>query len=395
MRLAIAVLLAIANVADARVEPTHDLASLVAQSESVVLAQPLAPGRFRLHQVLRGRAVPAEFELETLGYPAVAPDQRVVLFLRRSHGTLRLVPSGMRIITGGMVARLDQPDSPGPYVAVDWGEGPTELWASQQLTWDELAAAIAEAGRTVDAFGLAVLERDPGKRRAAILALFPYGRQSAGFSPVDTLGRLAARVLDAAGDREGALLVAHRRQVAELAFSRDELLAFARDPTRDDETRIAAIEMLEVDDRAEVVPLVDDPRPRVRAAAARTVVRIAKHRVRARLAHEADPRVRNELAFLLDRRGVQVSPDGRRLEARVSCAIARTSVQLVARRAGVAYDVDQHLSAQCDHEGRSWSRVAAPLAPGTYELVVVDGGHQVGTVAPLDVDPRGELTIPW
>jgi hypothetical protein len=272
--------------ADAAAMMHYDLAGLLLQSESVVVAERIADapskphhGSYQVLKVLRGPAkVGAVLELYDGLFDRAGIDREVVLFLAPSGG---LVSSGMRVFIGGRAFRFEQWSNPGGWHMVPQGDDPIDQWRpTPQLDRPGLDKAIAAAAKRIAAFDAAILERDPAVRRAAVLALFAppgTGRSNPAGFYYDLLAERARTALGTAGDIEGALLVAmrdrgtgwRRSDFAPVA----DLLAIAADGKRAVDLRITALTYARdrlADDAANlraVVTLVDDADPRMRAAA--------------------------------------------------------------------------------------------------------------------------------
>jgi hypothetical protein len=287
----VAVIILGAARADAAMMVHFDLAGLLLQSESVVVAERVGPspmattrsGRSRYHivRVLRGPAkVGTDVDVwDSLFEQSATDDKSKVLFLDAKG---ELVSSGLRVVRGGKVFRFEQWNNPGGWHAVPQGTDPEDNWrpGTPQLDMPGLERAIAAAAKRVDALAAAKLERDRAKRRAAMLALFapPNGatRGGPGFY-TDLLAAEARTFLAANGDVEGALLVLLRdrggpwrgRDIGDVR----ELLVIAADTKRDVELRIAALaagrDRFYEDDASinDVVAFIDDLDPRMRAAA--------------------------------------------------------------------------------------------------------------------------------
>lgn len=156
-----------------------------------------------------------------------------------------------------------------------------------QLDLAGLERAIADAQQRIDALSAAKSIADPAKRRAAVLALFTPGASAAGFY-VDLLAERARRLLVAAGDLEGALLVDARDRgmafnIASFAKLAD-LVAIAIDPKQSTELRTTALAVAgrgfglseNFAELARIATLIDDPDPAVRAAAIATAAQPAQ-----------------------------------------------------------------------------------------------------------------------
>ncbi|MEO8701521.1 MAG: hypothetical protein ABI867_15850 [Kofleriaceae bacterium] len=290
----IAVVLATTR-ADAAMMQHYDLAGLILQSDAIVVAQRgVSTGdttHYQILRTLRGSFTGTAVDVYDRTYVADGADTRVVLFLATRDGTTRIVQSGLRVTKANLVFRFEQHSNPGPYVMVPQGADPQDNWGDSgaQLDVAGLERAIAAAGRRVDALAAARSERDPTKRRAAILALFAPGPTASpawGFYS-DLLAQEAKTVLATAGDLEGALLVDLRdrsRHVFDDFAEVGKLVAVATDPKATIALRVAAITAIErhrdlyksFDAIRAMIKLVDDPSPLVRAAAIEAAARPAQ-----------------------------------------------------------------------------------------------------------------------
>lgn len=227
----------------------HDLASLVVESEVVVVADRVGGtddlGQYRVRRVLSGGglSVGQTTTIDTTCYvqsgapfggtaiPAL--DGVVVLFLTRpppaagAGSDLRLVPSGLRLVAGGKVFRFEQWSNPGCYVPVPQGPDPADVLretpAGPQMDLAGLEAAIARAVRRVATFrtllGRAATGPELDRRREALGRFFgpprergfPDSRIGQGFYE-DRLAVRAFEALLAQGDLAGALEVLSRMQ---------------------------------------------------------------------------------------------------------------------------------------------------------------------------------------
>jgi hypothetical protein len=430
--------------ADAAMMLHYDLAGLLLQSDAVVVAErvgpsPGKPGRARFHvlRVLRGTAVVgADVDIydSLFSTDGKTLDREIVLFLDK---TGELVSSGMRVSVGGKVFRFEQRRNPGGWEMVPQGEDPIDMWrTTPQLDVAGLERAITAAGKRLDAFAAARLERDPAKRRAAALALFaPPGATRGccrGFYE-DRLAEEATRMLAAAGDVEGALLVGLRNRAG--TRSRDfapvaDLLAIARDPRRAIELRITALANARnrmTDDDASlraVLPFIDDLDPRMRAAAAETGAMLTQvssdaafdRRIAAfkaelakvlakRFASETETNVLVAIAAvytdtwkrpLPPRKGgpaqfASARVEGTTVDVDIRCItpIRATDMRVLATSGGVTTPIGAvNIWLHCGAENGVSGGVFKPLAAGRYDLTV-----ELATVPKPTALPLGTLVV--
>ncbi len=438
-RIAIIVLVVLsASRADAKMMVHYDLAGLLRQSDSVVIADRIGPSpidpdrtRYRVARSLLGAIkVATDVDVFDSLYDKTTP--KAVLFLDAKR---ELVSSGLRAIENGKVFRFEQFENPGGWHAVPQGPDPQDMWrGGPQLDLPGFERALAAALARVTAFEDAKAERDPAKRRAAVLALFapPGGRPAGPGFYVDRLAEDARQLLAGAGDVEGALQVAlrdrsgawRRRDFAPLP----QLLALAADTTRDLDIRVEALVTVQgsfavVDDAAglrAIVALVDDPSPRVRTAAidagarlteisssdAQTTKRIATLRAQLaasltkRFATEQDPTVLAAIVATFQdtfKRPLPPRKTGPALVARTTAAGQTIDVdircikptrakdmKLVATANGVAHSVDAfNIALHCGDGTGVGGGGGTALAPGRYALTVELGTKPAPTTLAL------------
>jgi hypothetical protein len=434
-----------------------DLSGLVLQSEVVVVAERLtpadaghaAPALYRVVKVLTGAPLDPGTELQvddgdyvTEGH---ALDPLAVLFLTRRQGRLVLVQSGLRVVEGGRVLRFEQRRNPGLFEAVPQGEDPRDQWQPGPPTLDlaGLEASIARAVTRVSAFKAATAEVDPLARRARLLALFPEptGSRPGPSFYSDELAQQAYEGLASAGDVEGALRLVARDRGRRLFSSQlplPELLALAKDTTRDAPLRVAALEslgdlFLHLAVAREVLGLVDDAVPSARAAAVGATAALAqvvssdrglkkglqafttasRAAIAARYAREEDSGVLFAIATAFTRSfrrplpqragGPPVASDvfiaANELRVDVACLRSmhvkslRLSAQVEGRVTVVPWS---GLTFSCGVEQvGSWAGDAAPLPAGTWPLTVeLMGAAELSfPVGALAVAPDGALRI--
>jgi hypothetical protein len=380
MRWLIAIVLVCAATvrAEARMMLHFDLAGLVLQAECVVVAEAIGPGakgttRYKLVRVLRGPTPPPELEVVDSHYAMSGAGTHRVLFLGRFDGKLQLLASGLRVVSGGLVFRFEQKSNPGPYEMVEQGHDPQDLWKpglTAQLDLAGLEAAIAAAGKRVDAFAAARTMTDPARRRAAILAVLPPREGGIPLTfYIDVLGEAAQKLLVGAGDLEGALAAferdhtGHRR--GDLAAP-GLLLTYATDRSHPGRLRATALNAFRRGSDSSEVPhlrralaLAADAEPLVRASAISATTRAvgvsssdpaeqraisafvadARKAVVARYPVETDGDVLVALADALGAFGVPVPPHPSGRSAVVTASTADGGLSVSVRCLGTEYDV--------------------------------------------------------
>lgn len=359
-----------ASVAQAKMMEHFDLGGLVAQSEAVVIADRIgagAPGgngepttRYKIVKVLRGAIADTAVDVwdqiyRTNGH---AIDARVVMFLARHHKQWFIVPSGLRVIERGGVFRFTQQRNPGPYEMVHQGHDPEDQWGKSDVQLDlaGLEQAIAAAGRRVDALAAAGKLTDVAKRRAAVLAVFAppaIPGPGPGFY-ADVLARDARALLATQGDLEGALLVDardrtepwQRRDFAALL----DLVAYAKEAKYPADLRALAIGAISRHGRywndaatvRMVIAQLDDPDPRVRAAACDAAARLAnvsasdpaQRKLLAQLVAETRAAIARRFAIETDNRVLHAFAKAYEHQLRAPLP-PRTALPLVAARARI------------------------------------------------------------
>jgi hypothetical protein len=290
-----------------------DLTSLVHQSTDVVMGAEVREGVYRVTVVHKGPLargaeikvltdaigtwLPPTYRRKSAGqYETVdAPprEPRALLFLvRQPDGRYFPVPSGMRLYGGGRVYRLEQQNNPGPYEPVPQGQDPLDVFGLDAAQVDQVPATEADFNKMFEAAKLRAARVAAAKTNAERLALlgpplpFPavmaYGR---GFAVDEAAGFLVDAVI-ATGVLDDILeaLARHMRHPSQLLLpdprlreaKRLEVLAAARDLRRPVHQRAAAVSLLGTFSGAddvkpqlvELVPLLSDAVPAVRAAAA-------------------------------------------------------------------------------------------------------------------------------
>ncbi|HUJ61272.1 MAG TPA: hypothetical protein VLX92_22365 [Kofleriaceae bacterium] len=453
------VLLLAAGSARAAMMESYDLAGLVVKSDAIVVADRIGPtpaapdrrGRYRVVRVVRGGLAPgAEVDVWDELYVTPEIDPRVVLFLTKRDDGWQLVSSGMRVTVHGKVFRFDQRSNPGGFELVPQGRDPVDQWlpGTPQLDAAGLDRAIADAIRRVDALPAALAERDPARRRAAVLALLPAASSGRAFQfYVDAFGNEAARGLARAGDLEGALLADARDHGA--ADLRDALatvgalIAYARDTAHPVALRVLALAACDhhgedyfADPAAvrAVLALVADPDPGVRAAAVELGSRpagvISSDRAEQKrldaLAVEARKTIEKQYAVetsrpvlfaiaslyrnvlhraLPSRRGAPpiaaaVHVEQASLEVDVICLDPHAHVsdaRLSATRDGAPATIAAfNVSPYCADPSTGVGAAGPPPPPGHYELtleLVLDRRRVTMPVGSLVVAPSGEATL--
>jgi hypothetical protein len=151
----------------AEILPTLPLRELTIRADIVVLASPtdqIRPGRFRVHEVLKGSRPLAGVEIEAEGVVFLVSMREqlnwnqvdeAILFLRaRSDNRLEIIESGARLHTrDGTVWWPLQPHDPGGYkvlpeAGLRWGTALSRVRAdAAEATRLQLAAALADVSR--------------------------------------------------------------------------------------------------------------------------------------------------------------------------------------------------------------------------------------------------------
>ncbi|MEI8256793.1 MAG: hypothetical protein WCJ30_14050 [Deltaproteobacteria bacterium] len=307
----VVLLLGVARPARAAMMEHTDLAGLAFQSDAIVAAdrvgvtavnQYVSNTTYRVTRVLAGSlAAGATLTLGDSGcvmdgspYGAAHPlplDRSVVLFLSRVQPDPRLppewriVPSGLRVMSGGLVYRFEQWSNPGPYVPVPQGHDPedarggapgatpVDLRAFEVM----LAAAMARATAMHEALALT----DVATRRARVVALLgapvppsvTTGRPGNFYE--DVLAEGAATALATAGDIDGALEARARGRAGHAwpFLEASALVVRATDGSRPTAVRTAALDLMTMtsftvaDERAIADVAASAIEPEVRVAA--------------------------------------------------------------------------------------------------------------------------------
>lgn len=452
-RLLVALIVLLTSRADAAMMEHYDLAGLLLQADSVVVADRIGVigelTQYRVVRSLRGTRKPGEpLELQDRYYNTSGHtlDARVVVFLRTSDNKPWVVPSGLRVFEGGKAFRFEQHDNPGPYVMVAQGQDPQDQWKDvPQLDLAGLERAIADAQKRVETLAAAKSITDSAKRRATVLSLFPPPGGSGGGFYVDLLAGQARVLLADAGDLEGSLLVdmrdrgmTHRaRGFAKLA----DLVAIAKDPTRPTDVRITALEVAtrgfdlasDFAALAAITTMIDDADPDLRAAAMAAAAEpagtmtsdraeqrkidawVAKIRnaIAKRYITEQDPRVIAAILAIYERSFRKPAPpraNGPRavaiasategyLGAEVYCARPTKvdSADFVIRKGTTRVPTGSFsISVNCAESSSTAGGIGGPPA-GTYdlgiELTLKGGGKLALPIGKLVVEPNGERRI--
>lgn len=298
----------------------HDLASLVLDSEAIVLArrgavEPRQYYNLTHHEILKvyrgSLTVGDDLAVSTDGYllsrdpwgvddgTAAAMSDQVVLFVRHHQRDRdwRLTASGLRILVDGRVLRFEQHNNPGPYVPVDQRRDPYDVMADPRAdvpvdlaTFEQdLAAAIRHADIVRQA--LRTADTDAGKHRLLdLVGPAPGTWDDRPCAPEHGIGfyddRVTTTILEAlarTGDLTTTLAgIARIRGGVDLfmferTFSPADLLAFAAADAHPLPSRVAALDLLAEELGAGKDPtivagaarLLSDPDPAVRAATAR------------------------------------------------------------------------------------------------------------------------------
>jgi hypothetical protein len=274
-----AVVLGFAN-AHAAMMLHYDLAGLVLKSDTIVTADKLGPGRYRITRVVRGGAkVGDELAIYDGLYNTTGEtvDPSVYLFLEHgTDGKSYLVSSGMRVIAHGKVYRFEQWNNPGGFEMVPQGPEPGHWRNPGPIDVATFEHALGDAIRKVNAFAILRALPDPAQRRAMLLLLLDLPgshAQSFGFYSNALAGEVSKALADG-GDLEGALLAFARGGSARFG-TLPELAAIAKNPGKSIDLRVSALAMARhqfglYEDAAAVhaaISLFDDPEPRIRIAA--------------------------------------------------------------------------------------------------------------------------------
>jgi hypothetical protein len=377
--------------ADARFMEHWDLGSLWHRADHVVLAEaaparsrrrgpPRPPGRISRYRVIkrykgslgRGRFVMVHdsvYRKRLADHYRLGPDNkaqrvkgksadRYVLFLgpevsgrRGSPKAHLLVPSGMRLIIGKRIYRMEQHSNPGGYQPVPQGLDPDDVAglipplpggrAHTPITLTAFEGELAQGAARSNAVLQAQRIPDPALRNRLLLNLLPPPRRfprrvrygSAGFYADDLARRIQAAIV--ASGRMDDVIEAYGRDVdglhstffAPALFNRDRdrrmqvLLAAAKDTHRPVHQRHAAFRLVawrgwhDRFGRAHLYPavlaLLRDPQPAMRVAAAQLLA-ARHHQPRQRATTRAalirasaaatDPRTRIALLRACDRK---------------------------------------------------------------------------------------------
>ncbi|MBK9034356.1 MAG: hypothetical protein IPL61_24335 [Myxococcales bacterium] len=433
--------------------PHYDLAGLALTSDAIVVAtrRPASDRSSSYHvtRVVRGAiAVGADLVLDDGLYATAgrAVDAEVVAFLRRTDaGGWDLTSSGLRVTARDEVFRFEQWSNPGGFTMVAQGHDPTDPWRGDvapidRATFDrELATAVERADGVIAALAIA----DPARRRAAALALLaPAGVSQAtrGFYRDEVAARVATG-LAAVGDLDGALDARARDRSGLPWFDTlapaPALLAIARGPTAGAARRAQALAALrdgalfaDIAAVRAVLGLVEDPAPRVRAAAIKlaasvwrwsggraadqAINRVLRREVTRALARrfaiETDDVALNALAVVHDGRrlpprragprivaALTIADGGLRIEVRCLRPARLRRPAIVAVGAGPATALSGWVSTTCgaDRVGRG-DGAAIPWTPGALRVALqleVDGEPVTLPIATVIADGDGELVL--
>jgi hypothetical protein len=441
------------GIANAAMMEHFDLAGLVVQSASVVIAKRTGPGastgmsRYSVIRSIRGaRRAGDSFEVydNLYDFEGHHIDPAVILFLAADG---HLVSSGMRVVEGDKVFRFEQWNNPGGFKIVPQGKDPEDNWITTKTPIDrgEFERELAQAIVRVELLGVARTATDLAKRRALMLALLPPigpRARSLGFY-VDVVAVEVENALADGGDLEGAL-EASRRDHSFNSMGRgfgalDKLVAIATDTTKAVELRATALRAVEersdfVDSEPAgraAIALLADPAPSIRAAAVVAVARAAevitsdakeqarldrlardgRTAVSALLAHETDERVRYAIAAasrgkLSGRHtgapvGANAVVGNGTLEVSVACFERghhfSNDSKLVVTKSGSEIKLRYSLGWDCNGEGQSTGDNGLETAPpaGRYDMsadLVIDRKHVVIPLGTL-VSDGATMTI--
>lgn len=327
----------------------HDLASLWFLADHVVVATEISSQHrievwnttttYRVDRILKGDLADGE-EVEVyddaysselaptydwtdptapVALPVPDLEPQVYLFLEPSaqrlisegvtdgEGLYQKVPSGIRVLAGGGVYRMEQWSNPGAYRPVPQGPDPEEVlgWLSpaefRPLTPEAFELELREAALRAEQCSMALAIEDPAERNATLLQLLPPPRSFPGPERVpgggfatDALSIQLQRAIAGSGDLD-AYLEAMGRDVISSMWGFDArgfleparevrglwLLEAAEDRTRPSHQRDAALRIIadnafalaemEGEGIDRIAALLDEPNPWARAAAVRAL----------------------------------------------------------------------------------------------------------------------------
>jgi hypothetical protein len=448
----------------------HDLSSLALESDAIVLARVTGvrsgEGLRRIHTHVVVESLVGELaagEVIELDYGALrlapgweneavwTPEDEVVLFLRRAEQgeqPWRLVGSGLRIFVDDITYRFEQHSNPGPYAPVPQGDDPYDVFEDprgrEPLTRAafelELRAAIERAAAVRR--DLAAIESPEARARLLEVVGPAWGTDDDEPCVLDGTAffedLVSTTILDAlwaAGDTEaflegfsrvrGGVEVWRLRARPEASW----LLASGSERERPLHLRVAALRVLaevwwvqdEPSAADSLVPLLEDPEPSIRAAAAFMVepedeTPSWRTAIVERLRVESDPSARYALAELAAKREllaeagladeswpvVSVERRGRAVEFRWFSPQSKWSVEAITVTARPGEGEPQSLQLQTSSSAawmdgiryesiRGWLLFAEPLPEGRVdlELVAVLRQNEQTREVRLDVRPLG------
>lgn len=327
----------------------HDLASLWFLAEYVVTAEQVSQQHrieewnttttYRVDRVLKGDIqagaevevyddaysleIPPQYDYSDPAAPVQVPaselEPMVYLFLEDApprliaegvtdgEGLHQKVPSGLRVVAGGGVYRMEQWSNPGAYRPVPQGPDPEEMLGYllpsevQALSVEAFEVELREAAHRAQKCAMALSIPDPGERNATLLQLLSPPRQfprstrvpQGGFAS-DALSVKIQHAVGESGDLD-AYLEAMGRDVEASMWAFDGrsfleparevrglwLIEAAEDRSRPSHQRDAALQVIAQNSFAlselgaegidRLAALLEEPNPWVRAAAVRAL----------------------------------------------------------------------------------------------------------------------------
>jgi hypothetical protein len=296
--------------------PHHELAGLVLRSQAIVLAETHGsfgrpPTRFKVQKAYLGPILPGEeLKLDVSGYGDPSKSgPTYLLFLtdeearvsRKAPGRWRIVPSGIKVFSGGKVLGFQQLQNPGGYSLVaEVLEGLSSGDSSQASIRDyDYEGRLRNTIRRTEAYRKAVALADPANsRRSLLLLLGPQRPPPVALSDytrykLDEIEGMVVRDLKEVGGMEaaleglsllGAASYPRRRENGQFDVSPwDPLLASARDRRLPSRLRAAAVLGLSgfLDRRGmvseELCRLLADPDAEIRRAVVGSLARSLEH----------------------------------------------------------------------------------------------------------------------
>ncbi len=327
----------------------HDLASLWFLAEHVITAEEVSQQHrieewnttttYRVGRVLKGdlqpgvevevyddaysTEIPPQYDFSDPAAPLQVPapplEPTVYLFLEEAavrlisegvtdgEGLYQKVPSGIRVVAGGGVYRVEQWSNPGAYRPVPQGPDPEEMLGYllpsevRPMSVEAFEVELREAAHRAEKCAMALAIPDPAERNSTLLQLLPPQRRfprstrvpRGGFAS-DALSVRMQQAVGESGDLD-AYLEAMGRDVEASMWAFDGrsfleparevrglwLLEAAEDRTRPSHQRDAALQVIAenrfalsgmgVEGIDRLAALLDEPNPWVRAAAVRAM----------------------------------------------------------------------------------------------------------------------------